>query len=193
MTPRYLQVENTQPGRTRLRLPWLRHHPEEANPLADALSSHPAVEEVRVRPYTGSVLVLHDPELLGLEALLDRIRRHTGEVPVVRAGERPPMDMRALEHALSEGSSVSREAVRCVRGVNLDLLRATDGRVDLGLLMSMGFIALGVGEVAASGKLPLPPWFSLSWWAFRTFLSTEKAAMHSLELPGDAHSAAPAT
>lgn len=185
MTPRYLKVEHTQPGRTRLRLPWLRHHPEEANPLADALSSHPGVEEVRVRPFTGSVLVLHDPELVGVETLLDRIRRHTGEVPVVRRGETPSVevDMKALEHALSEGSSVSRAAVRCVRGVNLDLLRATDGQVDLGLLMSMGFVALGVGEVASSGKLPLPPWFSLSWWAFRTFLSTEKAAIHAPDGP----------
>jgi hypothetical protein len=185
---RFVQLVHSLPGRTRLRLAWLRHHPEEATALADALAAQPGIEEVQVRPSTGSVLVLHEPDLLGMEGLLTQVQRVTGGLPVVRPGERPPEDGEALARTLQEGSSLARAAARFVRGVNTDVVRASEGKADLGMLTAMGFVALGVGEVVTSGKLPLPPWFSLGWWAFRTFFSTEQAALeHSPRgLPGEA-------
>lgn len=180
--PRVIYVIHSSPGRTRLRLPWLRRDAERATPLADGLLKLKGVEEVQVRPFTGSVLCVHDPQELDVEGLLDEVRRLTGVDAVVRPGEEPP-DGDVLLRALSEGSGVARAASRFFKGVNVDVLRATEGRMDLGTLAALGFAVVGAVEVAATGKLPLPKWFNLGWWAFRTFATVEGVAIQHTAPP----------
>lgn len=173
----HIRLVHTLPGRTRVRLSWLRRRPsEELQALTDALATEPGVEDVEIRPATGSVMVWHDEERLEVDELLEVLRRHTGGVPVVRPGEPAPYDPEVMDRVMKEGSVVARAAVRFFLEVNKDVLRATEGRVDLGLLMALGFLSLGIGEVTTSGKLQLPPWYSLSWWAFRTFTTVERSA-----------------
>ena len=76
--PRVIYVVHTTPGRTRLRLPWLRRASEEAEPLAEGLQGVEGVEEVEVRPFTGSVLCRHDPYVLGADGVLEEVMRLTG-------------------------------------------------------------------------------------------------------------------
>jgi hypothetical protein len=179
-----IYLVHSSPGRTRLRLPWLRRDPTQATPLAEGLQQVSGMEEVELRPYTGSILCIHDPHVLSLEALLEAVKRLTRVERVVRPGEEPPEeDEEELLRALSKGSNVARAASRFFQGVNLGVLRASEGHVDLGTLATFGFMTAGVVEVVASGKLPFPPWFNLAWWAFRTFTSTEKAAIASTRGP----------
>ena len=49
------------------------------------------------------------------------------------------------------------------------MLRSTDGRLDLGAVTGLGFLAVGAAEIASARTVPAPPWFNLAWWAFRTF------------------------
>ncbi|QAT84586.1 hypothetical protein EJ065_3017 [Corallococcus coralloides] len=175
---RVIYVIHTSPGRTRLRLPWLRRDAKQATSLADELLRVEGVHEVQVRPYTGSVLCIHDPRDLDVERLLEEVRRHTGVDVAVRPGE-APLEEAALLRSLAEGSGVARAASLFFKGVNVDVLRATEGHMDLGALATLGFAAAGAVEVAMTGKLAAPPWFSLGWWAFRTFVTTEKAAIQN--------------
>ncbi|NOK15990.1 HMA2 domain-containing protein [Corallococcus carmarthensis] len=181
--PRAIYVIHASPGRTRLRLPWLRHDAKQATSLADGLMRVEGMHEVQVRPYTGSVLCIHAPQDLGVEGVLEEVRRRTGVDEVLRPGEEPAEEEGALLRALSEGSGVARAASQFFKGVNLDLLRATEGRMDLGALAALGFAVAGAAEVAVTGRMSRPPWFNLAWWAFRTFATLEDVAIRNTAPP----------
>ena len=168
--PRILQLVHATPGRTRLRFARLREHPEEAAPLADELAALDESVEVQVRPWTGSVLVTYDPERLEETRLVAAVRRHTRVAIVTRRGERNPEADAEMERAArAGGSSLTRALSRSVREINRDVLVASEGRLDLGSLTGLGFLAAGAAEIAFTRRMPAPPWFNLAWWAFRTF------------------------
>jgi hypothetical protein len=169
---RVIQLVHSSPGRLRLRLGWLRSAPAEAEPLAQALAALDASMEVRVRSWTGSVLCEFDPERLDAERIVAAARRHSGVAIVIEPGERmpapsPPHGEPSVRNAVSDA----------FREMNRSVLHVTEGRLDLGALTGLGFLAAGALEVAATRRLPAPPWFNLAWWAFRTFqLSSARSA-----------------
>jgi hypothetical protein len=179
---RFIYVVHVLPGRVRLRLPWLREHGSVANELAEGLLRIRGVDEVEVRPFTGSVLVLHDAEALDLEDVLAMVRRLTGVDLVVRQGEEAPEEEVLLE-ALAMGSDVALATSRFVKGLDVEVLRATGGKVDLGSLASLGFAVAGAAKVIATKKLPTPDWFNLAWWAFATFSGVERTAIGNTASP----------
>jgi hypothetical protein len=66
-----------------------------------------------------------------------------------------------------------------------DAIAATPGAVDLGTLATLAFVGAGALEVAVSKKLPMPPWFNLAWWGFRTFMTVEKPEIDATASPPD--------
>ncbi|MGD9765792.1 MAG: hypothetical protein AB7V27_19020 [Candidatus Binatia bacterium] len=60
-----------------------------------------------------------------------------------------------------------------MRGLDDDIWRATGGNFDLGTLAGLAFLGAGAVEVGVTRKLPMPPWFNLAWWAFRTLVIFE--------------------
>jgi len=179
-----IYVAHESPGRLRLRLPWLREAPDTVDALADRLAALEGMEEVRIRPWTGSVLCLYDPTALRKEAIVEATKAQTGVELVLRPGERSREEEEALARAaLENGSAVAVALSSAVMGMNHDVLRATAGRLDLGTLAAAAFAVAGAAEVVATGKLPLPPWFNLGWWAFRTFTTMEATAIAKASAP----------
>ncbi len=76
-----------------------------------------------------------------------------------------------------------RATLRFFKGVNVDVLRATEGRADLGTVAALGFMVAGAVDVVVTRKLPFPPWFNLAWWAFSTFATVEGAAISHTKSP----------
>lgn len=174
--PKFIHLVHELPGR--LRLLWLHDVPAEAAPLADRLAALPGMAEVRCRPFTGSVLCRYDPRRLACDDILAAVRAATGVTIVVRPGEEAPAeDEELLRIATEEGNDVARAAAQLFKNLNLDLLRFTEGRTDLGTAVALGLALTGAVEVAVTRKLPAPPWFNLAWWAFRTFTTLEKPAI----------------
>jgi hypothetical protein len=165
---RWLKIAHHLPDRTRLRMQVLRKDPAACERLADALAAVPGVREVRIRPYTGSVLIEHD-DGVSIEALVDAARGALAIERVLTACERPPQG-----GEVPPFSSLARKVVAAARELDRDIRRGSDGTVDLGMLATLGLVSVGAAEVVASGKLPLPPWFNLAWWGFRTFMTTEQ-------------------
>jgi hypothetical protein len=169
LAPRVIQLVHELPGRVRLRLPWLRQHPDEARDLAEALARLDASMEVELRPWTGSLLCRYDPERLDGDRIVAAVRRETAVTSVRRPGEHAPeLDAgmrRAAGVRASRFSSAMRESFR---GINRSVMRQTEGHLDLGALAALGFLALGAAEIASMRRLPAPPWFNLAWWSFRT-------------------------
>jgi hypothetical protein len=176
---RWLAIAHHLPGRTRLRTPVLRKDPPACERIADTLAAIPGVRDVKVRPYTGSMLIEHD-EKLAIGTLVEATRAALAIDRVLAAGERPP-----LEAEVPPFSSIARKLVIAVRELDRDIRRGSDGTVDLGMLATLGFLGAGAAEVVASGKLPLPPWFNLAWWGFRTFMTTEQPEIHADDRHGE--------
>jgi hypothetical protein len=175
---RIIHLVHELSGRLRLRLSWVRDAPAEATAVADLLAAVPGMIEVRVRPLTGSVLCLYDPQRLSADRILATLREAGGADLIVLPGEAEPAEeAELLRRARHEGNAIACAAAGLFRGLNLDVLRFTEGRLDLGTLVALVFVAAGAAQVASSRKLPAPPWFNLAWWAFRTFTTMEKPAI----------------
>jgi Heavy metal associated domain 2 len=171
---RYIQVVHTLPGRTRFRLPWLRRDVDQANRLADALTAVPGMKEVTIRPYTGTVLCQHDAAGFSLDPVLQVLREQSGVDQVVRPGEPLPVP-RLPDGAMSKGI-VAHELATMFNELDDDVLRATQGTIDLGTLVTVAFVTAGALQIALRKHVPAPPWFTLGWWGFRTFLTFERDA-----------------
>jgi hypothetical protein len=168
-----VRLVHSSPGRTRVRLEGFDRALERATALADDLAALPGVEEVAVRPWTGSVLCVHDARRLDPKRIVDVVRRHA-EQPGAPSRTEPGRPTPAL--LARQGSSIARSLTALVKQLDGDLLRVTEGRLDLGTLATFGFLAAGAAEVLSSRRLPAPPWFNLAWWALRTFTEFERPA-----------------
>jgi hypothetical protein len=168
-----LQIAHSSPGRLRVRLPALRADRAAAETVADTLADLDGVIDVAVRPRTGSVLCRYDPRRMDEHRLLAALHRQTRAALARRPDESPPAATRRRGHA---GSSIGRELGTLFRTLDSDIADATGGRLDLGTLASLGLLGAGATEIAVTRTIPAPPWFSLAWWAFRTFAMFEHSS-----------------
>jgi hypothetical protein len=166
----WLALAHHLSDRTRLRSPALRKNAAACTRLADALAAVPGVREVRIRPYTGSALITHDPGVT-LDALTQVACGALDGARLLAHGEAPP-----LSAAVPAFSSVRQKLAAIAQEIDRDIRRSSDGSVDLGTLTTLGLVGAGAAQVAASGQLPMPPWFNLAWWAYRTFMTTHNGA-----------------
>ena len=173
---RWLSIIHHLPERTRLRTPVLRKDPAACERLADRLADVQGVREVKIRPYTGSVLVEHSPTVT-VSLLVSTTRGVLGLERVLAAGEPEP-----LEEEVPPLSSIARQLAVVMRQLDRDIRRATDGFSDLGTLATLAFLAAGAAGVITSEELPLPPWFNLAWWGFRTFVTLEQEEINAEEV-----------
>jgi hypothetical protein len=171
---RYIQTIHSVPGRARFRLPWLRHHPDEATRLSEELAREPGMLEVEIRSRTGSVLCRHDPHRLDEARLRQRLIEATGVQTTLGPDEPTPVPPRIAQ---GTRAIVARELAGVFNDLDDGVLRATQGALDMGTLLTIGLAAAGALQVAVRGQLPPPPWFTLGWWGFRTFLTFERDAL----------------
>lgn len=173
---RVVYVVHESWGRVRMRMEWIREERDEANRVADGLSGLMGVDTVEIRPFTGSVLVGFDPVQTGPKAIAGELAALSQATAICWPGEERPAEIERelVRVALASGSGVARAATQFMEEVDLAVLRATNGGVNLGTLAALSFMAAGAAEVVTKRKLPLPPWFQFGWWAFRTFSITEK-------------------
>src|SRR5262245_34627018 len=90
MSAAWIAIAHAIAGRTRLRSPLLRRDPRRCEQLADALAARPGVREVAVRPYSGSVLILHATTVAAATLAADASRVLDG-ARVLAPGEPPPV------------------------------------------------------------------------------------------------------
>ena len=178
--PRIVYLAHESLGRVRFRLSWLRDCRLEATPIADALSELAGVDEVEVRPFTGSVLVTYDPSRADVAAIRAALFAATGVAEVTRPGHETPEQLRQiLRGSFEEGSRVAQAAVKAFDGINVDVLRLSHGRVSLGAVTSLALWLGAAARVLSSGRLELPEWHQLLWWSFRSFSDLEGDAIET--------------
>jgi hypothetical protein len=172
---RYIQIAHTIPGRTRLRCPALRSEPDTVARVADALAATSGVHEVTVRPFTGSILIEHDPEVSAAD-LLELVQRVVSCERVLARDEQPPVDP-----AVPGLSKIAKLAANAFREIDRDILRVSQGSLDLGTLTTLGFFGAGAIQLAFEREVEMPPWFNLAWWGYRTFMTSEQDEIAALD------------
>jgi hypothetical protein len=173
---RTIQLVHAQPGRTRFRLPWLAGDSASARRIAEELARMEGVIEVRARPRTGSVLVLH-LQSLTVDVLGAALQTITG-AEVSR--EPAPSGLEELP-AGPAASTVGRSILELFRRADRRVMIDTEGRLNLPTLTAVGFFGLGAVSVFAR-KPPTPPWFQFLWWGLRIF----RDQLIALKLPSAA-------
>jgi hypothetical protein len=162
----WIQVVHQIPGRTRIYSGVLRKNESRCEQLADALTAQSGIREVAVRPYTGTALVHHD-RAVNAQAIVEAAARVL-DVRIIPFGEPAP-----VPEFVPPLSSAATKFVQAFREIDRDIRRGSEGTLDFGVLASLALLGAGAAEVAATGKLPIPPWFNLAWWGIRTFVTAE--------------------
>lgn len=181
--PRIVYLAHDSPGRLRFRLGWLRERRDEAGALADTLAALDGVDEVQVRPFTGSVLVTFDPARIDAAAVKRALCAAVAVDDVTLPGQESVEQIRQILHGSHKrGSELARIAARAFQGINVDVLRLTNGHVSLGALTSLTLLAGAVGRVLSSAELALPEWHQLAWWGFRSFTELEGTAIETAKV-----------
>ncbi len=180
---RFIEIVHVMPRRVRFRLEWLSEDREEARRVAEELAKERGVVEVRVRPRTGSVLCQHDGHV-DASGLAAALRTITGVEQLI--GPEQPRPSTVEIARVGSGSTVGRATSELFGDLDRRVAAATEGRLDLATLTTIGFFGFGALEVLLSRRLPAPPWFNLAWWGLRIFASETKALERQIPSVGNA-------
>ena len=138
------------PGRARFEVKRLQGDMPAVEKLTDALTRVEAVEEVRVSPVTGSVLLQFDPDRISadlLVAAIIKVLQLEGEL------DRTP------------SSVVGRELREISHALNRSVYDRTGGILDLRTAVFLTLGVLGTTRLWSQSGLSLPAGFTLLWWA----------------------------
>jgi copper chaperone CopZ len=178
--PRIIYLAHQSPGRLRFRLNWLRERRDAGAEIADALAQLDGVIEVKVRPFTGSVLVVYDPAAVDDAAIREALLVATDVTGVTLPGHETPEQIQQILHgSYHKGSELSHVVVKAFQGINVDLLRVSGGHVSLGTAMALALWAGAAAKIVANASMPLPDWHQMLWWGFRSFGTLESEAIQT--------------
>jgi hypothetical protein len=157
------RVAHAVPGRVRIKIDPRVLADERGVQLQRALLALPDVEEIRMTPRTGSVVVVYDPDALDMRGLIARIRQAR-----LLAIDPPSGDLYGLQQVpLSE---TARGIRHTFSGVNARLSEITDGKWDLRSVVPFALGALALRQLVANpGVIAAAPWYVFAWYAFDSF------------------------
>lgn len=159
---KHTHVVSSTPSRTRIRVSHKRRNHQEMAHIAKALEAHPDVQDVRTNLQTGSIVIHHahkDNSLNEITAVLQDLGIILGSVAEV-------------ELPMSGGKSeVAADITSAVADLNERVGQATNGVVDLRMLVPVGLATLSLRELLRTGwEIEAAPWYVLAWYAFDSFI-----------------------
>ena len=161
--PRVVRIVHDIPGRLRLRLP-----PGAATAgLQDVIDGLNGAQSSVWSPRTRSLLIRYDPGVLTPDAITRAVAEHADLDLPAPSGETRVEDGRG---------PVTAAVVDTFSDVNERVARRTRGRLDLGLLVSVGLV-LWAGRQLLRGPVTSLSWTSALWYAhglFRDYSARER-------------------
>ena len=170
-----VHIASFTPGRVRLRSEQLRDNEALAVQLRSALSKMEALQQVEVRPMTGSVLIHYDPAAVGDPAALVDRAAALGVLPDGLDAER--LKAMAARRANGEAPSTFSLALdRFFSGLNRSVERALGGAIDLKGLVPLALTGMGLRSVIRGRATEPIPWYNYFWFALTFYLSVHTVA-----------------
>jgi len=153
--PRAIRVVHDIPGRLRLRLP----PGASTSGLQDAIDGLNGAQSSVWSPRTRSLLIRYDADVLTPAEIAQAVAEHADVDPPASSP-----DARAEEGR----SPVAAAIVETFNGVNERVARRTRGRLDFGMLVSVGLV-LWAGRQLLRGPVTSLSWTSALWYAHGLF------------------------
>lgn len=172
-TPKRTHIVSNTPTRTRLRVSNKRRTPQEMGRIAKALKKQPTVRDVRTNLQTGSIVIHHDPKANSLDNIVVTLQ----DLGVILG------HITNVEIPLTEGkSAVANDLTSAIADLNQRVGLATNGIVDLRMLVPIGLGTLAVRQLLRQGlQIEAAPWYVLAYYAFDSFIK-----LHYTHDPEDA-------
>lgn len=188
-------------GRMRVRLHQGHRDPAALEMIEDRLSEHPAVASVATNPRTGSVLVQYNHHSLTKDDLKELLWDAGLVAREFMGAEEIPEDLgRDAEPAAH--STTATTVLDALTDLDQRLSKATNGKLDIKLLVPTGLGLLALRQIAINGLgLGQVPGYVLLWYTFDSFYKlhqrksaaiVQEAAEQYLEQQDDASDSAEA-
>jgi hypothetical protein len=153
----------------------LRRQRDLCQRIANQLASERDYDKVSIRPVTGSVIIERDASPLDPPNVIEHLEAVLSH-EVTESGPRTDADG-------ARATRLAAALAAAVRGLNADVNLALDGEADLATLGPFALLAFAAAHVSITGNLPAAPWSSLVWYAIRSFISFNPAAMGKEKAP----------
>jgi hypothetical protein len=174
----HVHVDLTPSGRIRLRVPLLKGSLPLARLLEERLGNHPKIKKAIVSPLFGRVtLVTH--AFMAFEELVELLALVLPGVDVVAApllAAFTAEELADIAHLPEAGQAIIRTFREASRGVS----RATDGALDLRLLIPLGILGTSAYLARREPAAPTPLWLAVAFFGYGVFTDLNKARPNSL-------------
>lgn len=165
------RVVHFTPGRLRVRMARLKDNPALAQQMQTLLADVDGVDDVKVNPLTGSLLLHYDPaQTESLNILLGAAERF-GLLPsdFDKAQLRTWLDAHHNGHQGTAPHPLRDEIIALFRTANRKVNQATGGTSDLSVLVPISFVLAGLLKLLFIKKTPTPAWYEFLWFGFNLF------------------------
>jgi hypothetical protein len=189
-----LKIEHQVPGRVRMKIPAAKGNPELLKQISETFAVIPGIEEVKINPVTGSVVLYYDTdrhdEFHG--TFRNHCEAHGGSAANGAHGADTELDkltgsIEAEAEFLASHSHTARAVVDFVKMIDHEIKRATHNNLDLKIVFAVGIIGLTVFEVGATAATPV--WVTLAIFTVNHFIQMHE--QQNLKAAGDGPKMAP--
>ena len=172
-----LQIAHQVPGRIRMKIPSAKGNPALLEEIQKTFSVIPGIEEVRVNPETGSVVLRYDTDRHDdfHSGFAHRYEHHAGHHP----HHKPPSnEIDALASKIEEEATFLAEHSQAAKAV-VDFCRHWDGEIkhasgnmfDLKMVLCVGLVGFMIFEVGAAAATPV--WVTLTLFGLNHFVEMQ--------------------
>lgn len=166
--PKHTHIVSSTPSRTRLRVSQKRRNPQEMKRITSALKASPEVHEIRTNVQTGSIVVYHAPQSRSLDHISATLNDLGVILGCITETELP---------SINGKSAVASDLAGAVADLNQQVGLATNGIIDLRMLIPLGLGALAIRQGLRNGWLiEAAPWYVLAYYAFDSFIKLHYTA-----------------
>jgi cation transport ATPase len=172
-----LQIAHQVPGRIRMKIPSAKGNPELLEEIQKTFSVIPGIEEVRVNPETGSVVLKYDTDRHDdfHTDFAHRYEHHAGHHPHHRppSNEIDALASKIEEEAnfLAEHSQAAKAVVDFCRHWDREIKNASGNMFDLKMVLCVGLVGFMIFEVGAAAATPV--WVTLTLFGMNHFIEMQ--------------------
>ena len=170
-----------------MKIPSAKGNPELLEEIRKTFSAVPGIEEVRVNPETGSVVLRYDTDRHDdfHASFANRLKEHHQEEP--KRARPPSNEIDALaskieEEAnfLAEHSDTAKAVVEFCRHWDKEIKLASSNMVDLKMVMCVGLVGFMIFEVGAAAATPV--WVTLTLFGMNHFIEMQSELAEQLRV-----------
>lgn len=173
--PARLKIAHQVPGRIRMKIPSAKGSAERLEEYKQALSLIPGIEQIEVRPETGSIILKYDPDRHDAfhAGFHGHLHEHHGEHHRPPTNELEALASKIEQEAeyLAEHSQTARAVVDFCKNADRQIKLATHNTLDLKMLLAIGVVGFTVFEVGATAATPV--WVTLALFGMNHFIEMQ--------------------